>query len=324
MRITLRQLDLFTAICQEQTVTAAAARVGLSQAATSQALAELENLLERKLFDRHGRRLVLNAAGRHLLPSAIQVLDRVRDIESSGGRHPVSVALYASLTAGNYMLPSIISRFARTHPDYRFQVSIGNTEQVAESLLRFESDAGWIEGIVEDAALIAFPWREDPLVVVARPDHPLAGRRATIENLAAAAWVLREKGSGTRAVFERAIEGKFRVGRVPTEFAGIEAVKRAVLSGAGLGCMSGSAVAAEIRSRQLRRVYVPWLDLRRQITVLLHRDKYLDAGLSAFLRYCRVQRASVHQPGASGEARHVQAHSASQAVSAHSLPSRRP
>ena len=289
MRITLRQLELFTAICQEQTVTAAAARVGLSQAATSQALAELENLLERKLFDRHGRRLLLNASGRRLLQPAIEVLDRVRDIESSGVRHPLRVVLYASLTAGNYMLPSIIARFARTHRDCQFHVSIGNTEQVIESLLRFESDAGWIEGIVENAALAAFPWREDPLVIVARPDHPLAGRRATIENLAVATWVLREKGSGTRAVFEHAIEGKFRLGRVPLEFGGIEAVKQAVLAGAGLSCISGSAVTAEIRSGQLRRVYAPWLDLRRQITVLLHRDKYLDAGLSTFLRYCGVR-----------------------------------
>ena len=182
MRITLRQLELFTAICQEQTVTAAAARVGLSQAATSQALGELENLLERKLFDRRGRRLLLNAAGRRLLPPAIEVLDRIRDIESSGARHSVNLALYASLTAGNYMLPAIISRFARTHPDSRFHVSIGNTEQVAESLRRFESDAGWIEGMVEDDALLAFPWREDPLVIVAAPIIPWRadGRRLKI------------------------------------------------------------------------------------------------------------------------------------------------
>ena len=249
------------------------------------------NLLERKLFDRHGRRLVLNAAGRRLLPSAIEVLDRVRYIESSGVRQPVRVAIYASLTAGNYMLPALISRFAASHPDYRFRVSIGNSEQVAESLLRFESDAGWIEGIVEDPALMAFPWRNDPLMIVAGSGHPLAGRKASIEDLAAALWVLREKGSGTRAVFERAIEGKFRLGRVPVEFAGIEAVKRAVLAGAGLSRMSRSAVAAEITSGQLRRVFVPWLDLRRQITVLIHRDKYLDTGLRNFLRYCRVPAA---------------------------------
>jgi DNA-binding transcriptional LysR family regulator len=77
MRITLRQLEIFAAIYQEQTVTGAARRIGLSQAATSQALAELENLLERRLFDRHGRRVVLNANGRELLPASIQVLDRV-------------------------------------------------------------------------------------------------------------------------------------------------------------------------------------------------------------------------------------------------------
>src|ERR1051326_4567592 len=264
MRITLRQLEIFRAVYQEGTVTAAAARVGLSQAATSQSLAELENLLERKLFDRHGRRLLLNAAGRRLLQPAIEVLDRVRDIESSGVRHPVNLALYASLTAGNYMLPSIIARFARTHSNCRFHLSIGNTEQVVESLLRFESDAGWIEGIVDNAALIAYPWREDPLVIVGRPDHPLAGRKATVENLAASPWVLREKGSGTRAIFENAIKGKFRLERVPTEFGGIEAVKQAVLGGAGLGCISGSAVAKEIKSGQLRRVYAPWLDLRRE------------------------------------------------------------
>jgi DNA-binding transcriptional LysR family regulator len=189
------------------------------------------------------------------------------------------------------MLPALISRFAATHPDSRFQVLIGNSDQVVESLLRFESDAGWIEGIVEDTALVAFPWRKDPLVVVARAGHPLAGRKATIADLAAASWVLREKGSGTRAVFERSIEGRFRLGKIAAEFAGIEAVKRAVLAGAGLGCMSGSAVATELRSGQLRRVFVPWLDLRRQITVLVHRDKYLDAGLRAFLRYCRVRVA---------------------------------
>lgn len=292
MRITLRQLELFTAICQEQTVTAAATRVGLSQAATSQALGELENLLERRLFDRHGRRLVLNEAGRRLLPDAIEVLDRVRAIESAGIHQPVSIALYASLTAGNYMLPAIIARFVRTRPQYRFQVSIGNSEQVAESLLRFESDAGWIEGLLEDPSLIAFPWREDPLVIVAGPHHRLAGRKASVEDLAAESWVLREKGSGTQAVLERAIQGKFRLTRVPIELAGIEAVKHAVNAGAGLGCMSRSAAAADIRSGQLRCVSVPWLDLRRQITVLIHRAKYLDGGLTSFLRYCGVRLAA--------------------------------
>lgn len=290
MRITLRQLEIFAAIYQEQTVTQASRKIGLSQAATSQALALLENLLERRLFDRHGRRIVLNAAGRELLPQAIAVLDRVRDIETGTPKQPLQLRLYASLTAGNYMLPPLIARYVRRHPDARFGVALGNTERVVESLLQFDSDAGWIEGTAEHRDLLAIPWRDDELVIVARPDHPLAGRRATAEQLAAAGWVLRERGSGTRAVFEQAIAGKFQVSQVVAEMGGVGAVKRAVLAGAGLGCLSRSAVGQELAGRQLRRVHAPGLDLRRQITILLHRQKYVDAGLRDFLAFCGARK----------------------------------
>jgi DNA-binding transcriptional LysR family regulator len=289
MRITLRQLEIFRAVCQERTATAAARRIGLSQAATSQAMAELENLLERKLFDRHGRRLLLNAAGRQLLPAAADILDRVLDIEGAAQHRPVRIRLCASLTAGNYMLPPHIARFARLHPDYQFHVALGNTEQVVESLLRFESDAGWIEGLLQHPDLTAFPWREDELMIVAPRSHPLAGRRASPDDLNAALWVLREQGSGTRAVFEGAMAGRFQPVRPPLELGGIEAIKNAVLAGAGVACISRAAVAAELQAGTLRRIRTPWLDLRRRITVLLHREKYLDAGLRRFLLECRVK-----------------------------------
>src|SRR5579885_2794418 len=142
MQITLRQLEIFAAICQEASITRAARRVGLSQAATSQALAELENQLQRRLFDRHGRRIAGNAAGRDLLPAAIEVLDRVRDIEAGAGRRPLNVKLYASLTVANYMLPSLIARFSRRHPDALFHLAAGNTDHVVRSVRQFESDAG--------------------------------------------------------------------------------------------------------------------------------------------------------------------------------------
>ncbi|HTW67649.1 MAG TPA: LysR substrate-binding domain-containing protein [Bryobacteraceae bacterium] len=298
MRITLRQLEIFAAIYQEQTVTGAAGKIGLSQAATSQALAELENLLERHLFDRHGRRVVLNANGRELLPAAIQVLDRVREIEAGAGRQPPNLKLYASLTAGNYMLPGLIARFVRRHPDARFRVAIGNTGRVISSLVHFESDAGWIEGTASHPDLMVFPWREDELVVVAAPDHPLAGRRATASELANARWVLREPGSGTRDVFEEAIKGVFQLRHQPIEMGGIGAMKRAVMAGGGLTCISKSAVELEIKLGQLRRVYTPWLNLRRQIAVLIHREKYLDSGLREFLRFCRVPPLAKDAEGA--------------------------
>jgi len=142
MQITLRQLEIFAAICQEGTITRAARRIGLSQAATSQALAELENQLRRRLFDRNGRRIMGNAAGRELLPAAIQVLDRVRDIEAGAGHQPLNIKLCASLTVGNYMLPSLIARFTRRHRGAHFHLAVGNTDHVVASVRQFESDAG--------------------------------------------------------------------------------------------------------------------------------------------------------------------------------------
>lgn len=291
MQITLRQLEVFRAVYQAGAVTEASRRIGLSQAAASQAVAELENQLQRRLFDRKGRRISNNAAGRALLPAAIQVLDQIRDIESGADTERLDARLYASQTAGNYMLPPLIARFARRHKDARFQVAIGNTEDVVRSVQQFESDAGWIEGLTRHPDLRAIPWREDRLVIVAPPGHPLAGRRANRPALAAARWVLRERGSGTRAVFEEAIKGRFDL-HVPLELGGIGAVKRAVMAGAGLGCLSHSAVEPELKAGQLHRVYAPWLDLKRQITLLVHRQKYLDSGLREFLRYCGVPLAA--------------------------------
>jgi DNA-binding transcriptional LysR family regulator len=291
MQITLRQLEIFVAICQEGTITGAARRIGLSQAATSQALAELENQLQRRLFDRNGRRVEKNAAGNELFPHAIEVLDRVRDIERGAGEPYLNIRLCASLTVGNYMLPSLIGRFVRRHPRARFQMEIGNTEHVVESVRQFESDAGWIEGLARDPHLRSFPWREDRLVIIAALNHPLAGRRANAAALAEASWVLREKGSGTREVFEEAIAGQFSLLDVAVELGGIGAVKRAVMSGVGLGCISRSAVELELKAGQLAIVHAPWLNLRRQITLLIHRQKYLDRGLRQLLSFCGVQLA---------------------------------
>ncbi len=293
MRITLRQLEIFTEVYRAQTVTGAAKRIGLSQAATSQALAELENLLQKRLFDRHGRRVILNQTGRQLLPAAVEVLDRVRDIERAGTQEDVTISLFASLTVGNYMLPPIISRFLQARRGYHFNVQIGNTDQVLESLLHFESDAGWVEGLLDHEDMLSFPWRADELVIVARPDDPLASREVGPDDLAKATWILREKGSGTRAVFEHAIAGHFRPSRVPVEFGGIEAVKAAVVAGMGLGCISRFAAVPELAGGQLKQVHASWLDLKRQITVLIHREKYLDSGLRHFLRYCAVDLAAI-------------------------------
>jgi DNA-binding transcriptional LysR family regulator len=292
MRITLRQLEIFRAICLHKSVTSASSAIGLSQAAASQGLAELENLLERKLFERLGKRLMLNSEGRQLLPAAVEILDRVGEIEGPSSAIVQFFSLGASLTVGSYMLPDAIAGFCRENPGYSIQLQIKNTEQIVSGLLQFQFDVGWVEGLAQHPDLSAERWAEDRLVIIASPRHPLAGGRTVPKELDKETWVLRERGSGTREVFERAVYGKIAINRI-IEVSGLEAVKRVVSAGGGISCVSMAAAANELKSRRLSQIRVAGLNLRREITLLIHKRRYIQKHLSEFLDYARRARFSV-------------------------------
>lgn len=149
MRLTLRQLQIFTAVADTGSTTAAAQRVALSQSATSGALNELESLLGAQLFDRIGKRLLLNDCGRTLLPQARALLDGVQEIESQfrvGSANAAAAPLVtrlrvgASTTIGNYVLPALIAGYEKVWPGAAVDVVIGNTRDVAASVTRLEVD----------------------------------------------------------------------------------------------------------------------------------------------------------------------------------------
>src|SRR5690606_19789680 len=132
----LRQLEIFCAVAQAGSTVAAAQAVALSQSATSAALQQLEQALGTRLFERVGRHLVLNDAGRALLPQALSLLEQARGIEQAFGAHaaglPVRLRLAASTTVGNYVLPPVLAAFARSHPRIGVDLQIGNTRDVAQ------------------------------------------------------------------------------------------------------------------------------------------------------------------------------------------------
>lgn len=182
MRLTLRQLLIFTAIADAGSTTAAGLRLALSQSATSGALNELENLLGAQLFDRVGKRLLLNDNGRSLLPQARALLESAQDIESqlgggsgAAGHDAMATRLRigASTTIGNYLLPALVASYLRAWPAAGVDVQIGNTRDVAGAVTRLEVDMGLIEGPCREADVRVVPWREDDLVIVCAPMHPL-------------------------------------------------------------------------------------------------------------------------------------------------------
>lgn len=213
MHLTLRQLQIFIAIGQTGSTTMAAKSISLSQSAVSAALSELENLLDTQVFDRVGKRLVLNDNGRLLIPQARLLLDGARGIESqfSASGEPAAFLLKAgaSTTIGNYVIPALIARFRESVSAVRVEVHIGNTSEIAAKVANFKIDIGFIEGPCHESELDVIPWLADELVIISSPNHPLArqklSRKITLKNLREAEWLLREPGSGTRETVEQEI-----------------------------------------------------------------------------------------------------------------------
>ncbi|GKW50531.1 LysR family transcriptional regulator [Halomonas sp. NCCP-2165] len=290
MRYTLRQLEVFVAVAQHESVSRAARVLALSQSAASTALAELERQFDCQLLDRIGKRLKLNALGFQLLPKAVALLDRAEEIEELlRGQHGVgSLDVGATLTIGNYLATLLIGDFMQRHPGSRVRLSVRNTQSIIERIVQHELDLGLIEGDCQHEDLVMQSWVEDELVVFCGPEHPLAGGEAVpLERLMREAWIMREPGSGTRLTLEHA--ARHRRGRFNTllELEHTEGIKRAVESGLGIGCVSRLALRDAFRRGSLVPITTPELDLRRQFAFIWHRHKYLTTGMREFLKLCR-------------------------------------
>lgn len=299
MRLTLRQLLIFTAVADTGSTTAAGERVALSQSATSGALNELENLLGAQLFDRIGKRLLLNDNGRALLPQARSLLDGAQEIESQfglGSTGPATAPLVtrlrvgASTTIGNYVLPALIAGYSRTWPGAAVDVVIGNTRDIAAAVTRLEVDIGLIEGPCHEAELRVTPWLQDELVIVAAPTHALVQEgvqaRVPLKALRQARWLLREPGSGTREAVEHVLLPHLHHLNGDMQPGSTEAIKQAAAEGLGLACLSLCAVQDLVTLGRLVVLRTTLPRLTRRFYLVHHQKKRLSGNLQRFVAHC--------------------------------------
>lgn len=287
IRLTLRQLEVFAAIARGGTTRAAADEISRSQSAASNALGELESVLGVQLFDRVGKKLLINENGSALLPRAAGILEEALETEALfTAAHAAPLRLASSYTIGEYLLPDLIGRWKATHPRSYVRLEIANTQAVFEAVASFTADIGFIEGSHTHPELTVRRWRSDELTIVASPKHPLAARRATSRLLQQATWVLREPGSGTREASDRWLIPNLSRIDVELELGSNEAVKRAVASGIGLGCLSRLAVRDAIAEGWLVELSTSLPPMRRTLAIVLHRAKKLGAASEGFLTHC--------------------------------------
>jgi DNA-binding transcriptional LysR family regulator len=289
MKITFKQIEVFVAVAKRGNMTQAAKALFLTQSACSMALSALEGQLNGALFDRRGKKLVLNEKGKVLFPKAANILTQVTELEDVMKREKATtltgnLIVGASTTIGNYLLPGIIGNFITDHPQTKIILRVGNTEAIIQQLLKFNIDVGLIEGSCYADDISVTPWKKDELIIIAAPTHPLAKKRKLLEtDLQQAKWILREAGSGTREKFEDAMGGKM----LPfLELGHTEAIKNAVMLGFGISCLSKTVVTDALANGTLVQLNTPFLKLTRDFFILLHKDKHRMALLEAFLEAC--------------------------------------
>ncbi|GAC1539667.1 MAG: LysR family transcriptional regulator [Ramlibacter sp.] len=301
MRLTLRQLQIFIAVADTGSTAAAGTQVALSQSAASGALNELEGILGACLFDRIGKRLLLNDNGRALLPQSRVLLDGAQDIEAQFGvgrakgqgvALPTRLRVGASTTIGNYLLPALAARYLKAWPGAGLDVRIGNTREIAEAVARMDVDMGLIEGPCHEPEVKVLPWLEDELVVVCAPGHPLAREhgqaRVGVKALREAHWLLREPGSGTREAVEQALLPHLHQVHGEMQLGSTEAIKQAAAEGLGLACLSLCAVADLVTLRRLVLLPTTLPRLLRPFYRVHHRQKKFSGNLERFFASCAL------------------------------------
>ncbi len=289
MHVTLRQLSVFEAVARRLSITRAAEELHLSQPAVSMQVRQLEEAVGLPLLERIGKRLFLTEAGRTMqrtsrgvaeqLSEAQQLIDDLKGTE--GGRLHITVA-----TTVNYFAARLLSQFCKRYPRVRVSLDVTNRETLLSRLEANETDIVLMGQPPEGLDLVAEPFMDNPLVVIAPPDHRLAGRsRIPLACLADETFLIREKGSGTRGAMERFFSEHGLPLTRTIEMTGNEAIKQSVEAGLGLGIVSVHTVELELAVARLTTLDVQSFPIARRWYVVHRRGKRLLAAARAFRQF---------------------------------------
>ena len=293
----LNHLAAFHAVAQAGGMTRGAERLDVSQPAVSKQVRVLERALGVHLFDRIGRRVRLSRAGELLADYARRLFTLAHDAEEAmadvravrRGR----LVIGASTTIGTYLLPGVLAEFSRRHPQVELLVRIENTEEVHRRLAGHELDLGLTEGLVEDEDLDAEVFHQDELVLIAAPGHRLAGQpRVALSAVREEPFILREPGSGTRAVEERTLARLKVPVRAAMALGSTEAIKRVVAEGMGLAIVSRLAVHDECPAGALVVLPVAELHIDRPLHLVRRKGRRDGPALQAFCAVLRERTAA--------------------------------
>src|SRR5262247_2056568 len=289
--MTLRQLEVFLAVAREKSFSLAARKVHSSQPTLSEHISELEGELGKQLFFRRGRRRVVTVteAGRVFEQFAERAVSAVEDARQAladlDGLTHGSLLIGASTTPGLYVLPGIVAAFRTKYPGVDVRLQIANSQTIEGRVRERELDLGIVGGhALRPGEECLAAGMLDELVLIVSPQHAWARRRDIApELLADQPLLLREEGSATRSVTERALQQARIRFRVAMELDHTEAIKQGDMAGLGVAFVSTYAVRGEIATGRLRAVRLRGVPMQRHFHVIHHEARRVTASARAFM-----------------------------------------
>jgi LysR family transcriptional regulator, low CO2-responsive transcriptional regulator len=287
--MTLRQLEVFLAVAREKSFSRAATKIHSSQPTLSEHISELEGELGKKLFFRRGREVTMTEAGRvfeQYAAGAITAVEGARQaLADLDGLAHGSLLIGASTTPGLYVMPGIVAAFRAKYPGVDLKLQVANSQVIEGRVKERELDLGIVGGhSVGPGEECLAAGMLDELVLVVRPRHAWAKRRDIApESLADESLLVREEGSATRSVTERALQRAGVRFRVAMELDHTEAIKQGVMAGLGVAFVSIYAVRGEIATGRLCALRLRGIRIQRHFHVIHHEARRVTASARAFM-----------------------------------------
>ena len=286
MNVTFRQLEVFSAVAKNLSFTKAAEILHLSQPGVSMQIKQLESSVGLAMFEHVGKKIFLTEAGEEMfhycrtisqqLAEAGEVLEQLKGLKS--GRLNVTVA-----TTANAFATRMLSKFNKLYEGSTVSLDVTNRERLLKQLIDNEKDIAIMGRPPEDAGLVTEPFAENPLVVIAAPDHPLVGiQPIPLYMLQDQTFVVREQGSGTRTAMQRFFEEHSLSITSSMEMNENEAIKQAVQAGMGLGVVSIHTIELELETNRLVILDVEDFPIMRHWYLVHRKDKRLSPITQAF------------------------------------------
>jgi LysR family transcriptional regulator, transcriptional activator of the cysJI operon len=297
------RLTVFRAVAAQRSFRRAAEQLYLTQPAVTQQIKALEELVGLPLFDRSGREVTLTAAGAVLLQYTEQsgaLLEQAAvELASLKGQISGTLRIAASTTIAQYILPPLLGAFLRLHPAVHVELESSNTESVADAIASGRATLGLVEGPPHASQVRSEIWLEDELVLLVPPSHEWAGQRAvTLQQIATAPLLMRERGSGTREVVETTLEAAGLPARdlqIALELNSTEAILGCIESGVGIGFVSRSAIQRQLALGTLAIVPVLGLTIPRNLLLLTPTGPEPTGATAAMVELLRKHRAQMRR-----------------------------